>query len=105
MRNEKAFKEENLLRRWCITDLDGEYILLGYVYNDKTGLYEDGSFIQTDAILSIDFVLGFAITKSGTYRLALGETYANCIEKAEEKNCDNKKSGLLKRAVDFFKGL
>ena len=66
--------KENILRNWSIHKTwDGCYILVGNIYNDSKGRFDDGTEVRTSALRSIDFVLGVAYTEHTRYILVTGD--------------------------------
>jgi len=57
------------LKDWRISDTHGFYRLMGKIYDDAEGRFEDSTAILTSRLRSIDFEKGIAKTKNSTYKL------------------------------------
>lgn len=61
--------ETNLLKDWSIMRLFGDVFIVGKVYNDIKGRFEDGDEIRTSRVLKADFVNGVIETRNSVYHL------------------------------------
>ena len=59
----------NLLKEWSIVMLGGKVYIVGKVYNDIKGRFNDGDEIRTSQILKADFVNGVVETRNSVYHL------------------------------------
>lgn len=62
----------NLLKNWDIhRALDGDVVVVGTIYNDAKGRFEDGTIIRTSTVRNVDFVTGILETRNTLYNLDL----------------------------------
>lgn len=109
--------KENLLKCWSIYRLgSGKVIVEGRIYNDSKNRFEDGKFIHTSAIKSVNFEDGTVVTQNSVYNLDLTPTNSdfssldyflidffknNCLQ--EEKDRLQEKISLLnKQKEDLY---
>lgn len=59
----------NLLKDWSILMLYGKVFIVGKVYNDIKGRFDDGEEIRTSQVLKADFVNGVIETRNSVYHL------------------------------------
>lgn len=59
----------NLLKEWSIVMLGGKVYIVGKVYNDIKGRFNDGDEIRTSQVLKADFVNGVIETRNSVYHL------------------------------------
>ena len=61
--------KDNLLKNWYILSLGKSIVVCGDVYNDLKKRFDDGTFIHTSKVISIDFELGIVRTLNSIYKL------------------------------------
>jgi hypothetical protein len=60
----------NVLKDWSIVKRYGNYVvIIGKVYNDIKGRFNDGEEIVTSRVLQADFVNGVIETRNSVYHL------------------------------------
>lgn len=59
----------NLLKDWLIIMCFGKVHIVGTIYNDIKGRFEDGTEIRTSQVLKADFVNGVVETRNSVYHL------------------------------------
>ena len=59
----------NLLKNWYVEMYYGRVTIVGKVYNDIKGRFDDGTEIRTSQVLKADFVNGVVETKNSVYHL------------------------------------
>lgn len=63
----------NLLKNWTIERWNNSVIIIGKVYNDIKGRFEDGYEIHTSKVLKADFVNGVVETRNSVYHFEIKE--------------------------------
>ena len=58
------------LREWHLANTtNGNFRIIGKIFNDDKKRFENGTIINTSRLLSIDFEKGIAKTLNSTYKL------------------------------------
>ena len=60
-----------LLKDWYIRPVNGGMVVVGYIFNDEKGRFEDGTLIHTSLVVYADFEYRVIKTLNSTYHLGL----------------------------------
>ncbi len=59
----------NLIKNWTIKRWSSSVVICGYIYNDTSRRFPDGTYIHTSKVEFIDFRNGVVKTKNSLYAL------------------------------------